>query len=238
MASNSWYRTNVADTPAENQSLTLYLDGHNITIRVEHTSLLDTKVGAIVNAANEGMRGGGGIDGAIHSKAGAELLTALKEAAPQGCPTGDVVVTPGFNTGFKYILHTPGPRWQGGNSNERALLEDCYWNCMNEANMLGVDSFCSISTGIYGYPLQDGAETAMLTVLSYITSVLEVGKNISTQEIVFAMFKEAEYEAFCKAMNDIAVPYVSGLMKDKAEPEVKAGFWQRAKAYWNGLLRR
>lgn len=240
MSSESWYRLNLEETPRAAQSLTLFLNGQNITLRVEHVSLLDTNVEAIVNAANEGMRGGGGIDGAIHSKAGSQLLDALKEVAPKGCPTGEVVVTPGFDTGFTYILHTPGPRWQGGQFNERSLLEDCYWNCMNEANMLGVNSigFCSISTGIYGYPLQDGANTAMLTVLDYITSVFEVGKGISTTEIVFAMFKEAEYEAFCQALNDIAVPYVSALMKTPETPQVKTSFIQRVRSYWNALLGR
>ena len=91
-----------------------------ITIAVTNQSLLDIEgVEAIVNAANTGMRGGGGIDGAIHNAAGSELLESLQKEAPSGCPTGEVVVTPGFKTGFKYIFHTPGPRWEDGKSGEK-----------------------------------------------------------------------------------------------------------------------
>jgi len=185
-------------------------NGESVMICIENCSLIDTDVNVIVNAANNAMRGGGGIDGVIHKKAGAMLLKSLEVEAPNGCATGEVVVTPAFGIpDFKFIFHTPGPVWKGGGDGEAALLENCYWNSLNEANSRGLKSigFCSISTGIYGYPLQDGANIAVKTILDYIHSAIDEVGVFNVNQIVFAMFKEAEYEAFCTALENSELPW-------------------------------
>jgi len=202
--------------------------GRAVKISVEQCSLLDNSANAAVNAANTGMRGGGGIDGAFHKKAGPKLLEALEKAAPSGCETGEVIVTPGFDTQFEYIFHTPGPQWKGGNWDENELLTNCYWNCMNEANLRKLRSigFCSISTGIYGYPFPDASETAMKAVLKYIdTAVDEVGA-FDVKEIVFSMYTEAEYEAYCWALQNIALPWAKRRMAPKEIPAFNANVFQ------------
>lgn len=155
-------------------------------------SLLEQDVQAIVNAANPAMRGGGGIDGAIHRAAGRELIEELMRVAPHGARAGQVVVTPGFRTGFEYILHTAGPIWRGGLNGEPRQLADCYRNAVREAERLGIRSlgFCSISTGIYSYPLDRAAPLALETVVASATQL---------DRVVFAMFGEREYEVFAQA---------------------------------------
>lgn len=161
-------------------------------IEVVRGSLLDQDVEAIVNAANTAMRGGGGIDGAIHRAAGRELLNELMRVAPHGARTGQVVVTPGFLTGFRYILHTPGPIWRGGLNREPDLLAACYRNATVEAERLGVKAlgFPSISTGIYGFPIERAAPIAL-------QAIREAANDLD--RIVLAMFGEREYEVFSRA---------------------------------------
>lgn len=166
------------------------------TIEVVRGSLLEQEVDAIVNAANPAMRGGGGIDGAIHRAAGPQLLKELMRVAPHGARTGEVVVTPGYRTGYQYILHTAGPIWRGGLREEDTQLEDCYRNATIEAERLGMNAvgFCSISTGIYSFPLERAAPIAMKTV-----------KNTASrlERVIFAMFGEREYEVFSAALNNL-----------------------------------
>jgi O-acetyl-ADP-ribose deacetylase (regulator of RNase III) len=160
-----------------------------VPIEVVRGSLLEQDVEAIVNAANPGMRGGGGIDGAIHRAAGRELLEELMRVAPHAARAGQVVVTPGFRTGFRYIFHTAGPIWRGGLHGEPVQLADCYRNAVLEAEKLGVRTlgFCSISTGIFSFPLDRAAPIALKTVRETATQL---------DRIVFAMFGEKEYEVF------------------------------------------
>lgn len=195
-----------------------------VVIRVEHVSLLDQPrdIKAIVNAGNCEMRGGGGINGAIQAAAGPELLQSMIREAPNGCATGKVVVTPGFNTGFNYIFHTPGPVWKGGAQDEEGLLSDCYWNCLNEANMLNLDSigFCSISTGIYGYPMQEAANVAIKTTFEYLICAHEC-KTCSLDTIVFSMYTLAEYEAFCAALISVSNTFIKIQETDDIEKNKK-----------------
>ena len=130
-------------------------------------------VDAIVNAANELMLGGGGVDGAIHRAAGPELreaCLAVPEVQPNvRCPTGESRLTPGFNLPAKYVIHTVGPVWRGGQSGESRLLASCYRTALTLAGQHGVRTiaFPAISCGIYGYPLAQAATIAVATVTSF-----------------------------------------------------------------------
>jgi len=132
-------------------------------------------VDAIVNAANETLLGGGGVDGAIHRAAGPELLTAcraLPQLAPDvRCPTGEARITPGFRLPARWVIHTVGPVWHGGDDGEAALLGACYRNALRLAREHAVESiaFPAISCGVYGYPVEQAAAIALREVRAWLT---------------------------------------------------------------------
>ena len=136
-------------------------------LRVIEADITTLALDAIVNAANETLLGGGGVDGAIHRVAGPKLLKACK--AIGGCPTGQARITDGFNLPSKWIIHTVGPRWQGGNRGEPELLESCYDSAFKLAgkNRVRTIAFPGISTGIYGYPKQAAAKIAVSVMRRY-----------------------------------------------------------------------
>jgi O-acetyl-ADP-ribose deacetylase (regulator of RNase III) len=150
-------------------------------------------VDAVVTAANAGLRGGGGVDGAIHRAAGPELLRACRSIG--GCPTGSAVITRAFNMeawGVGHVVHAVGPVWVDGNSGEEAALADAYQDSLRIADQAEVRAiaFPSISTGIYGFPVQRAAPIAVATVRAFLPGA----RNI--ERVVFVLFDEATFAAF------------------------------------------
>lgn len=139
-------------------------------IEIVRGDITTLAVDAIVNAANSALRGGGGVDGAIHRAAGRELLEACRKIG--GCPTGDARITPGFRLLARHVIHTVGPVWNGGGRGEPALLRRCYEQSLALAVARGLRSlaFPSISTGRYRFPIDRAAQIAVDTVRDHAAS--------------------------------------------------------------------
>jgi len=162
----------------------------NSKIKIIQGDITKIKVNAIVNAANTTLLGGGGVDGAIHRAAGPELLDECKTL--NDCPTGEARITKAYKLPAKYVIHTVGPVWYGGKSNEEALLASCYRNSLLLAvkHSIKTISFPNISTGIYHFPKEGAAKIAMTEVNRF----LEENNNI--EEIIFVCFDEENFNIY------------------------------------------
>lgn len=160
------------------------------TVELVHGDITRLACDAIVNAANNSLLGGGGVDGAIHRGAGPALLEECQ--ALGGCATGDAKVTRGYNLPAKWVIHTVGPIWEGGSGRERQLLRSAYARSLAVAEELGVKSlaFPNISTGVYGYPKEEAAKVALGVVGEY------VAKGGGIERIIFCCFDEENYALY------------------------------------------
>ncbi|CAN7410624.1 O-acetyl-ADP-ribose deacetylase [Rhizobacter sp. LjRoot28] len=157
-------------------------------LRAIQADITTLAVDAIVNAANSSLLGGGGVDGAIHRAAGPALLAACRDLG--GCPTGDARITPGFRLPARHVIHTVGPVWHGGARGEPGLLAACYRRSLELAAAHGVRTlaFPSISTGVYGYPVNEAAHIAVSTVRSFD------GQGVV--EVTFCCFSKHDLEVY------------------------------------------
>ena len=167
--------------------------------KIEMGDITTYAVDGIVNAANTTLLGGGGVDGAIHRAAGPELLEECKTLG--GCDTGKAKITKGYNLPAHYVLHTPGPIWHGGYNYEDVLLQGCYEYCLKLGEQYGLKTiaFPSISTGVYGYPVEEAAKIAVRTICDFLkwTQVVEEVTMVCHGAGTWKVYQEAyrEYQA-------------------------------------------
>jgi len=166
-------------------------------IEIVEGDITQQKTDAIVNAANTSLLGGGGVDGAIHRAAGPELLKECRTLG--GCPTGEAKITKGYNLPAKWVIHTVGPVWSGGGSNEDALLANCYKNSLKLVAEYGIKTiaFPSISTGAYRFPLDRATQIAIKETIGFLE------QEPSIEKVVFVCFGERAHNVYKKTLADM-----------------------------------
>lgn len=172
-------------------------------IRIVQGDITEQETDAIVNAANSSLMGGGGVDGAIHRKGGPKILEECKKIRetewPDGLPTGKAVITSGGNLKAKYVIHTVGPVWRGGKYGEPELLAEAYRNSLRLAVSRGLKTiaFPAISTGAYGYPMEEAAEIALKTVKEFLEN------EDKLEEVVFVLFTSSSFRVYERKAREI-----------------------------------
>ena len=171
----------------------------NATLELVKGDITDVEADAIVNAANSTLLGGGGVDGAIHRKGGPKILEECKRIRetewPDGLPTGKAVITSGGNLKAKYVIHTVGPVWFGGFHVEAELLKQAYRNTLKLAVSKGLKTiaFPSISTGAYGYPIEEASRMAVGTVKAFLEN------EDKLEKVIFVLFSDKAFDIYLKA---------------------------------------
>ncbi len=167
-------------------------------IEIVEGDITREKVDAIVNAANSGLRGGGGVDGAIHRAGGPAIMAECRTLG--GCPTGDAKITTGGNLAAKYVIHAVGPVYRDGTRGEPELLASCYRRSLEVASENGCKSvaFPAISCGVYGYPIDAAARIAIDTVVAYAQ------EHDDIERVRFVMFGAPAYDAYAKVFDEVA----------------------------------
>ncbi|SHK20732.1 O-acetyl-ADP-ribose deacetylase [Paramaledivibacter caminithermalis] len=177
----------------------------NTKINLIQGDITKQKIEAIVNAANSTLLGGGGVDGAIHKAGGPEILRECKAIRKKqgGCHVGEAVITTAGNLPSKYVIHTVGPIWRGGTNNEPILLANAYKNSLKLAHKNNIKSiaFPSISTGVYGYPI----EKASIIALTTVKNVLD---KISFKEIRFILFSNKDFNIYVSSVQKVFEDYI------------------------------
>lgn len=165
-------------------------------IEVIQGDITQLKVDAIVNAANSSLLGGGGVDGAIHHAAGGELLQECRKL--KGCETGKAKITKGYNLPAKWVIHTVGPVWRGGNDGEDELLASCYQESLALAEQYKIESiaFPAISTGVYRFPVERASKIAVSEVNKFLD-------NRTIKRVIFVCFGQSTYDTYLQAMQEI-----------------------------------
>lgn len=172
-------------------------------IKLIQGDITEQDVDAIVNAANPSLMGGGGVDGAIHRKGGPKILEECKKIRetlyPNGLPTGEAVITSGGNLKAKYVIHTVGPIWRGGGAGEAGLLAKAYVNSLKLAVEKGLKkvAFPAISTGAYGYPIEEASRVALKAIKGFLE------KEGGLEEVRLVLFKERDLKIYEEAAKEI-----------------------------------
>jgi O-acetyl-ADP-ribose deacetylase (regulator of RNase III) len=164
-------------------------------IKLIKGDITELEADAIVNAANTSLLGGGGVDGAIHRKAGPDLLEECRLL--NGCNTGEAKITKGYNLPAKFVIHTVGPVWRGGKNDEENLLASCYRACLKLAETFKIDSiaFPNISTGVYNFPKEKAATIALQEIIKI------QGKAQYPKQILFVTFDDENYQIYKNKLN-------------------------------------
>lgn len=159
--------------------------------------ITEVRADAVVNAANESLLGGGGVDGAIHRAAGPELLEECRTL--KGCRTGEAKITQGYRLKARFVIHTVGPVWHGGHHGEDELLKNCYLNSLRIAkeNKITSIAFPSISTGVYRFPIERAANIAVSTVLETLPDMAEI------ERVIFVCFSKKDYDIYQQVINSV-----------------------------------
>ncbi len=175
----------------------MHLDITNCRIELVRGDITNQEIDAIVNAANASLAGGGGVDGAIHRRGGPAIMRETDEKYPNGCPTGSAVTSGAGNLKAQFVFHAVGPRWNGGNRKEPELLQSAYRRCLELAADHDCHSiaFPSISTGIYGFPIDLAAPLALQTVIDFL-----VEKKGKLELVRFCLFSDADLEVYSRAL--------------------------------------